>query len=150
MKQESQVTLAGRIAAQPLFQAGIIFIFGVFLALLDRGTNAAGVGDSVQNSPWVLMTASILFYAVCSSVLSLNAKHANRYWRDALLSFIGLMVASALVATALSGLSIDEAGSFRWLFIVLAIGFLVFLSIVRLIKKIVDIAIKQDERLRGE
>jgi len=95
------------------------------------------------------LTASILFYAICSSVLSLRSPDMNRYWRDSILAFVGLTVLSAVAATVISGVGIDEAGSFRWIFVVLAIGFLVFLSIVRVMKRIVDIAIKQDERLRG-
>ncbi len=150
MTNSQQQTIASKIAAQPAFQAGIIFIFGALLSLLDLGSNASGVSSSTQNSSWILMTACILFYALCSSIFSLKASQPNRYWRKAIFSFIGLMIASALLATLLSGQSIDEAGSFRWLFVVLAIGYLVFLSIVRLMKTIVDIAIKQDDKLRGE
>ena len=150
MTESKQKPIAGRIVAQPAFQAGLIFIFGAILALLDRGTNASGAGTSSQNSAWILLTACILFYALCSSIFSLKAIHPNRYWRDAILSFIGLMIVSALLATVISGQSIDEAGSFRWLFVVLAVGYLVFLSIVRLMKTIVDIAIRQDDKLRGE
>ncbi|HLF65852.1 MAG TPA: hypothetical protein VI603_18970 [Saprospiraceae bacterium] len=150
MKETRQNTIAAKIAAQPLFQAAIIFVLVAFLALIDRGSNVSGVGTSTQNSPWILMTACILFYALCSSILSLKAKQANRYWRDAILSFVLLMVASAATATVLSGQSMDEAGSFRWLFVVMSVGYLVFLTIVRLMKKIVDLAIRQDDKLRGE
>lgn len=150
MTNDSTSTIADRITRQPAFQAMIIFVFGVLLTLIDKGSNASGVGESTQNTPWILMTACILFYALCSSILSLNAHDPNRYWRDAIFSFVGLMIASALIAMLISGQSIDEAGSFRWLFVVLAIGYLVFLSIVRLMKRIVDIAIKQDDKLRGE
>lgn len=150
MTSESSKPLADRISRQPAFQAIIIFVFGIILSLLDQGSNASGVGESTQNTPWILMTACILFYALCSSILSLKASDANRYWRDAILSFVGLMIGSGLIAMWISGQSIDEAGSFRWLFVVLSIGYLVFLSIVRLMKRIVDIAIKQDDKLRGE
>ena len=150
MTETRQNTIAAKITAQPLFQAAIIFVLVAFLALIDRGSNVSGVGTSTQNSPWILMTACILFYALCSSILSLKAKQANRYWRDAILSFVLLMVASAATATVLSGQSMDEAGSFRWLFVVMSVGYLVFLTIVRLMKKIVDLAIRQDDKLRGE
>lgn len=138
-----------RIVAQPLYQAVIIFVFGVFLTLIDRGTGLSNVSSSKFSTAWILLTASILFYSLCSSVFSLWAKNPNKYWRDAIFSFVGLMVASALTASLISGQGIDEAGSFRWLFVVLSIGYLVFLTIVRLMRRIVDIAIRQDERLRG-
>ena len=82
--------------------------------------------------------------------MSLKAASMNKYWSRSIMAFMGLLVVSGLLATVFSGLSIDEAGSFRWLFVVLTFGYLVFLSIVRLMKKIVDIAIEQDDRLRGE
>jgi FtsH-binding integral membrane protein len=139
-----------RIVAQPMYQAVVIFLFSAFLALIDRQSGVLGVGATGKNSPWVMMTVGILFYAVASSVLSLRAKNQNKYWRNAMMTFVGLMLVSGLTAMLISGQSIDEAGSFRWLFVVLSIGYLVFCAIVRLIKKIVDIAIKQDDRLRGE
>ncbi len=141
--------LTTRIAGQPIYQASVIFIFGALLSVMDKASNAAGVSTSSANSAWVLMTSCILFYALISSILSLRAGNI-RYWRDAILAFLGLAILSALLATIVSGQTIDEAGSFRWLFVVLAIGFLVFLAIVRLMKKIVDIAIRQDDKLRGE
>ena len=55
-----------------------------------------------------------------------------------------------LLAHYISGLSMDEAGHFRWLYICFTFTFLVFLSIVNLMRKIVDIAKRQDARLRGE
>jgi hypothetical protein len=138
-----------RIVAQPLYQAVIIFVFGLFLTLIDSGTGSSNVASSKFSTAWILLTACILFYALCSSVLSLWAMNPNKYWRDAIFSFVGLMVVSGFTATLVSGQGIDEAGSFRWLFVVLSIGYLVFLTIVRLMRRIVDIAIRQDERLRG-
>ena len=150
MNQPDKQEIVLKIAARPLLQAIVIFLFSALMALLDRKGGVLGVGTTGSNSPWVMMTAGILFYALCSSVLSLKTKHQNKYWREAILSFIGLMVASGLLATLLSGLSIDEAGSFRWIFVVLSFGYLVFIAIVRLIRKIVEIAIEQDDKLRNE
>jgi MFS family permease len=150
MTQQPQKNLVLRIVDRPLYQAIIIFLFSAFLALIDRESGVLGVGATGKNSPWVMMTVGILFYAVASSVLSLRAENQTKYWRDAMLTFVGLMIVSGLTATLISGQSIDEAGSFRWLFLVMGIGYLVFCAIVRVIKRIVDIAIKQDDRLRGE
>lgn len=142
--------LAERIAAQPLYQAIIIFIFSGLIALIDGKGDMLGVGTTSTNAAWITMTTSMLFYALCSSILSLKAKNQGRYWRNGIFTFMGLAVACGLLATAISGQSIDEAGSFRWLFVVLAIGYLVFCAIVSLIRKIVELAVKQDDKLRGE
>jgi len=47
-------------------------------------------------------------------------------------------------------MSIYEAKSFRWIYIVFTFGYLLFLCILRAMRKIVHIAQKQDARLRGE
>ena len=64
--------------------------------------------------------------------------------------FIALLVGGGFLAYLVSGVTIDEAGSFRWLYVVLTMGYLIFLAIVQSMKRIVDIAIQQDKRLRNE
>lgn len=140
---------ADRIVAQPLLQAAVIWGFGTLLSLVDKAAEVPGVGTMKGNSTWILMTACILFYSVFSSILSLKVKDPNRYWRDAVIAFVALAVSAALIAWLISGVTMDDAGSFRWLYMVLAFGFLVFLSIMRLVRRIVEIAIRQDEKLRG-
>jgi hypothetical protein len=150
MDREEKTRLARKIASRPVLQAVIILGFTTLLALLDRIGNSSAAGTETMNSSWILMTTAVLFYAVCCSVLSLWAEKPGRYWRDGILAFAGLMIACGAVATVLSGQTIDEAGSFRWLFLVMTIGFLVFAVIVRMIRRIVEIVIRQDEKMRNE
>ena len=65
-------------------------------------------------------------------------------------AFAILLVIGGLLAWAFSGVSIYEAGTVSWLYFVLTFGYLVFLSIVNLIKFLVKLAQKQDKSLRGE
>ena len=138
------------IIANPILQAGLILIVGVVITGFEKLGNVIGLMTSDPNSPWIVFTSFILFFSIANSLMSLKAASMNKYWSRSIMAFMGLLVVSGLLATVFSGLSIDEAGSFRWLFVVLTFGYLVFLSIVRLMKKIVDIAIEQDDRLRGE
>ena len=101
-------------------------------------------------SPWIITTAMVLFFSLFNSILSLKAESMNKYWGRSIIGFMVLLVLSAVIARLFSGLSMDEAGSFRWLFLVLTMGYLIFLAIVRTMKRIVQIAIKQDKRLRNE
>jgi hypothetical protein len=139
-----------RIARTPFIQGGIIFGIALLIASLEKLASIIGLFDSDQNSPWIIFTSFILFFSIATSLMSLKAANMNKYWGKSMMTFMAVLVLSGLFATLYSGLSIDEAGSFRWLFFVLTFGYLVFLSIVRLMKRIVDMAIKQDERLRGE
>ena len=61
-----------------------------------------------------------------------------------MLSFAVLVAGSGLVAWVLSGISLNEAGSYRWIFIVLAAVYIVFLSMMGFMKKIVEFAQKEE------
>jgi len=137
------------VPKNPVLQAILIFSIAFLIAGLEKLTNLMGIVDSKPNSPWIVMTSFILFFAIANSILSLRAENLNKYWVRSIISFVVYLICSALVATMLSGLSFDEAGSFRWLFMVLTFGYLVFLSIARLVKQIVDYAVKQDDKLNG-
>lgn len=139
-----------RFARTPFIQGAFIFGIALLIASLEKLANMIGMFESDPNSPWIIFTSFILFFSIATSLMSLKAVNMNKYWGRSIITFMAVLVLSGLFATLYSGLSIDEAGSFRWLFFVLTFGYLVFLSIVRLMKRIVDIAIKQDERLRGE
>ena len=139
-----------KLASNPVYQAALIFAVALVFILIEKFLTLVGLIQPDPLNPWIVVTSFILFYSVATSVLSLKIKQARQYWGRSILAFIAILLLSALTAQLFSGLSINEASSFRWLFIVMAIGYLVFMSIARLIKRIVDIAIKQDERLRGE
>lgn len=140
-----------KIAVNPIYQAALVFGIAFIMVCGEAVLTSLGFYELDPLSPWIIVTSFALFYTLLTTVLSLRGKKVpSSYWSRSIISFIVLMALSGLTAQLFSGLSIDEAGSFRWLFIVLAIGYLVFMAIVRLMKKIVDIAIKQDERLRGE
>lgn len=136
------------ISKNPMYQALLVFGVALTLAVIEKLANLTGLVESKPDSPWIVMTTFILFYSIANSVLSLRAENLNTYWAKSIISFVAILVCSAIGATLLSGLSIDEAGSFRWLFIVLTVGYLVFLSIMRLVKAIVEYAIKQDDELK--
>lgn len=109
-----------------------------------------GFGEIKAHQPWTVSASMVLLFAVANSVLSLGAEDVNKYWNKSIYSFIILCVGGGLLAWLFSGLSITEAKSFRWIYIVFTVGYLLFLSIVNLMRKIVEIAQKQDKRLRGE
>jgi len=78
------------------------------------------------------------------------AKDGNTYWLHSIISFVILLVVGGLMAWAISGVSINNAGSVRWIYVVFTFGYLVFLSIVNFMKFLVKLAQRQDKRMRGE
>ncbi len=95
--------------------------------------------------PWSVATAFLLLYAVFSSLMSLNAEGAAmKYWGRSVYGFIGLAFANGIAAWLTSGLTLGEAQSYRWTYVIIAICFLVFLSVVNLMRRIVAFAEKEE------
>ena len=67
-----------------------------------------------------------------------------KYWGRSIYCYMGLAAVSGLFAYLTSSLSINEAGSYKWIFFVLTIGYLVFLSIMSLMRKVVEFAQKEE------
>jgi hypothetical protein len=68
----------------------------------------------------------------------------EQYWNRSLASFVALAVISGLFAYLASGIWIDDAGSYRWIYIVVSIGYVIFLSMVTFMKNIVEFAEKEE------
>jgi hypothetical protein len=72
--------------------------------------------------------------------MSLRADSFMKYWGTSMYSYMILAFCSGTAAWLFSGIPLGEAGSYRWIFIVVSVGFLVFLSIVNFMKQIVQFA----------
>lgn len=105
---------------------------------------------NVDAGPWIVSTAMILFFIILNTIVGLLIENALPYWSVSIISFIGLLGFAYGWCFLLTGKHIDEVGSFRWLWMVLTLVYLVFYVITRSMKRIVDLAIKQDKKLRGE
>lgn len=129
---------------EPVYQA--LFCLGATLVitLLGKLVDWIGLITVSPQFPWMSSAAFILFFAMFNSVFSLSAKNMPRYWGRSIYSFIALVFSSGFFATILSSLSINEAGSYRWIFFVLTLSYLVFLSIVTFIRRIVEFAQREE------
>ncbi|MEZ4930507.1 MAG: hypothetical protein R2788_00010, partial [Saprospiraceae bacterium] len=83
-------------------------------------------------------------FAIFNSIFSLFAKDPLKNWGQSFSSFIALLITTGLLAWAFSGNSIREAGSFTWIFMVLSIAYLIFMSMVNVMKQIVEFAMKEE------
>ncbi len=131
-------------AIDPVRQAVLVFAAVVVFNVIASLIRAAGIIDVSLRFHWMIAAAFMLLFAVLNSILSLSTKNMMWYWGRSVYCFIGLAAASGLLAWLFSSLSIGDAGSFRWIYIVLTIGYLVFLSIVSLMRKIVDFAQREE------
>lgn len=132
----------------PFLQAGTALL----ICLLAMGIGSTAVDGKEGGSVfyWEAAFSVLMGFALFNAVLSIPYKKRTSYFRDSIFCFIAVGAISGYLAYLFSGLGVDEAGSFRWLYVVFTFTYLVFISIVNAMRKIIEIAKKQDARLRGE
>ena len=131
-------------AYHPGLQAAIIFFAGIIVTLGAKLIQYMGILTVGERFPWMCAASFLLFFALFNSIFSLSAKDINRYWTKSMFSFAGLALISGLCAWGFSQIGMNEAGSYRWIFIVVTFGYLVFLSMMGFMKRIVEFAEKED------
>lgn len=128
----------------PLYQAAGSLV-AVFIAILLGSLVSAGTEELVSDRwPWLCAASFLLFFALFNAIMSATSTNLLKYWGRSIYSFAGLAVGSGLLAWAFSGLSIGEAGSYKWIFFVVTFGYLVFLSMIAFMKQIVEFAQKEE------
>ncbi len=95
---------------------------------------------------WTLNIAFLFLYSIYNVILGLMHSPKTGYWYISILCFIGLALLSGAFAHWISGLAIDEAGSYRWLYFVFFMVYLLIMVIILAIKKIVNLAEQEDRR----
>jgi len=131
-------------AYNPFLQASLLFVSGFMVMSFSKILSWAGILEFSPKFPWLTAAAFIFCYSIFNSITSLSAKNLNNYWLKSMAAFAVLAVASSFMAYLFSSLTLNEAGSYRWIFTVLTFGYLVFLSILGFIKRIVEFAETED------
>ena len=130
---------------RPYIQAavgiGIVLFFVIFGALFSL----AG-GELSERWGYQAAATGMLLYGVGNALLSLSADNVNRYWLISMACYVALVGVAVLIAWGYSGhwLTDDAAGSYKWIFIVLTFGYLVLLSIVSMMRNIVNFAEREE------
>ena len=133
----------------PFIQGGTVII-----ALLVFNLIAFIVTQSDSKSEnmlaWEFSLTLVLFYALANSIFFLNAKEKGKYWSYSISTYIVVCAVAIFLATIVSGIGIGDSGSVKWIIFIFSFSYLIFISIIGMMRRIVEIAIKQDKRLRGE
>ena len=127
----------------PVFQAAVVLSVVFAFNIAAVFAKAAGI-EVEQRFPWTIAASMLLFFAAGNAIMSLMAGNMDRYWSRSILSFMGLALTAGLMAYLFSSLTISEAGSYRWIYIVLTIGYLVFLSMITFMRKIIEFAQREE------
>lgn len=128
----------------PVYQAVMALGGVIVVSLLAKLIGLTGIIEVPQRFPWMSAASFMLLFAVFNSVLSVSSKDLMKYWGTSMYCFLGLAAAAAGVAYVLSSLTMNEAGSYRWIYIVVGVGYLVFLSLMAMLRKIVEFAQREE------
>ena len=128
----------------PVIQAAVILVCVLVVDIFGTIIVSANPGDEPSRFAWMSAASFMLFFALFNAVLSAASKNMLRYWMRSLYSFMGLAVAAGLLAWAFTGLTIYEAGSYMWIYLVVTVGYLVFLSMIAIIKNVVNFAQREE------
>lgn len=128
----------------PPIQSLIVWIGAIVAMVLGWLFDRISPGHSDPLFPWSIATAFMLCFAILNSVLSLRADSFTKYWQASMYSYMALAFATGLTAWLFSGIPLGEAGYYKWIYMVVSIGFIVFLTLVNLMKTIVRFAEKEE------
>lgn len=136
-----------------MLQGGIVLGGVLFFMLLIQIVKWTGLTVISGALFWVAAGTGLMIYSIFNSILSLSAPNMDQYWTRSTATYAVLMVCSGLLAYLFSQMTIKEAGSFKWIFMVLTFGYLLFLSMMRFMKKVVFWAQQEDDnwtkRMKG-
>ncbi len=128
----------------PIVQAVVVMAGAVALMLCGWLLTVTNIYPAEPLFAWSIATAFMLLFALLNSLMSLRADSFVRYWGRSMYSYLGLALCTGLAAWLFSGIPLRDAGTYRWIYIVVTFGFLVFLSLVNFMKKIVEFAEKEE------
>ncbi|HAW04150.1 MAG TPA: hypothetical protein DCW83_05640 [Saprospirales bacterium] len=135
---------------RPIYQAmAVLAIIALVCGIAQLAIMAGWFSPKIY-FPYVVTFSFLLFYALGNCLLSFAEDNQTKYWTESIISYVGLSTLGAGLAYLMSGLTIGEAASFKWIFFVFTFGYVILLTIMRSMRKIVKFAQREDSRLRGE
>ena len=121
----------------------VIFVFFKIYELLKS--------QKIEVEQYVIIAcAIILFYIILNIISGFKVDDLMQFYKESIYSFIGLVGVSLLLIYLFVNHSIFSNQDHKWLIKLLAIIYIVLLTILSSVKKIVGIAISQENKMRNE
>jgi hypothetical protein len=99
---------------------------------------------------WEIAFTFLLLFALLNSILSLTTKDQNNYWLQSLITYVLFAILGGALAWLVSGVGIDDVGAMRWMYMVFTFGYLILMTIIRSMRKIIEMAQRHDERMNSQ
>lgn len=103
----------------------------------------SGVVDAFPKFYWMSACTFLMLYAIFNSIISMSVDNNPNYWNISIVVYMVLAATTGLIAWGLSGLNVFEAGSYSFLYVVITFGYLVFISVMRSVKWLIEYAQKE-------
>jgi hypothetical protein len=133
-------------AYSPMLQGAVILGLITLLMVLTKLLHLAQVTEIDGLTYWLIAGSGLLLYAIFNSVFSLAVTDdMNKYWSKSTGTYAGVMILSGGLAWLFSAMTIGEAATSRWIFMVVTFGYLLFLSMMRFMRKVIAIAKREDD-----
>ena len=129
---------------RPALQASVVFAAGLVFMTIGWLLTISGIFAVDRLFGWSVAASLALLFAIFNSLISIRATHAGKYFGESIYSYMALAAGSGTAAWLFTGVAIRDASTYRWIFIVVTFGFLVFLSMVNFMKKIVNFAEREE------
>ncbi len=131
-------------AQNPIVQATLT-LGGIILVIIGaKLIRLTGIIEVSERFPWMTACSFLLCFALFNSVFSLSAESMVKYWGKSIYSFLGLAFVSGFLAYLFSNKALSEAGSYWWIYIVVAVGYFVFLGMMAFMRTVVEFAQKEE------
>lgn len=128
----------------PIQQALGIVGASLLLMIISWLVVKSGLVEGDPLFPWSIATAFTMLFALVNSLMSLQAASVAKYWGTSMYAYMAVAAVNGLMAWAFSGVPIGQAGSYKFIYLVITFAFLVFLSVVNFIKKIIRFAEREE------
>lgn len=125
----------------------LLLLLGGAQLVLILGAKLLEVMNLLETSerfPWMTGAAMLFIFSMFAALLLVSTKDIPKYIGRAIYGFMGLVLSTNLVAWLFTGKTINEVGSYRWMYLVLTVGFVVFLGIMVFVRQIITFAEEEE------
>jgi hypothetical protein len=129
---------------RPIVQAVLVFAAALAFMVLGWLLTVTHVWHADRLFAWSVAAALALIFALLNSLMCIRASSFAKYWGESMYSYMALALGNGTAAWLFSGVPLGQAGTYRWIFVVVSFGFLVFLSMVNFMKRIVQFAEREE------
>lgn len=125
-------------------QAGV-GIAGALVFMVLNGLMALGGLDLGDKFPWTSAGAFLLMFTVFNSLNSFNSRNMLVYYRNSMFGYTAMLLIVGFMAQLFSKMSIGEAGTYRWIFIMITVAYFGFIGISAFIRFIFLILQREED-----